>query len=284
MPNSVLPVATPVAILAEKMDALAEVFGEKYAEGFDDPVVFVWRTFMSPAVKQFYKRDYPLISRTLFVESVYRRRPMYNQEVLDSFSGLVAKKLTDVLTLLSNQAARIRKLCETYGALTDADYLHPIRKLIPVIANHAKSYISVLEQLDQVYQLTGSATLNGVIDSNQRKNFELLSRKAVRAFSAMLRNEILKLRKESQRMRAASNASDTEMDHAEAAQTNAIAEFDQSNTNDAAIGDASVVDHEQGAEVLDNILATSTAAERRTTKKKPEVDPVTVNTSSLLVA
>ncbi len=49
---------------------------------------------------QFYKREFPLISRTLFVESVYRRRPTYNQEVLDSFASIAAM-YTSLKTVLS---------------------------------------------------------------------------------------------------------------------------------------------------------------------------------------
>ena len=77
----------------EQLSALAEVFGQHYAQDFQDAVVFRSYCFQSPAAKQFYKRNFPLVSRTLFLESVYRRRPLYNQEVLDTFVGMVSKRL-----------------------------------------------------------------------------------------------------------------------------------------------------------------------------------------------
>jgi hypothetical protein len=226
--SDLVPPAPPApAASTDRLRALAEVFGDAWAADFQDPVVFRTYSFYSPAAKQFYKRDFPLISRTLFAESVYRRRPAYNQAILDSFIIAVAKKLSDVQTSIGVQCERLVKICESNGQMTDAAFLHPQQLLVPIIAAHAISYLRCLQKLDELYQLSGSATLNGVIDGNQRKTVELLCRKGVRSFSAMLRNEIIKLRKESLRMRASAGAPDAELELVEGAQESAIATFDQ---------------------------------------------------------
>jgi hypothetical protein len=250
---------SPIVTREDQLRALAQVFGQEYADDFQDPVVFRQYEFFSPAVKQFYKREFPLISRTLFVESVYRRRPTYNQEVLDAFSAMAAKKLADILHMITTQCDRLEKLCKSNGQPTDAAYLHPQPTLVPVIAAHANSYIRCLAKLDELYQLTGSATLNGVIDGNQRKAFELLCRKAVRAFSAMLRNEIIKLRKESYRMKAATGVVDTEVDKAEGAQEAAIATFDRGVQEEARMDSSVVVDPGAAAGVIDDLTAAAAA-------------------------
>jgi hypothetical protein len=222
------PISPAIAFSPEdRIRTLAEVFGEDWANDFQDPVVFRSYCFYSPAAKQFYKREFPLVSRTLFAESVYRRRPLYDQALLDSFIVAAAKKLSDVQAMIGVQCLRLVKLCESNGQLTDASFLHPQQLLVPIIAAHATSYLRCLQRLDELYHLSGSATLNGVIDGNQRKTVELLCRKAVRSFSAMLRNEIVKLRKESLRMRTVAGLSDLELDQVEGAQAQAIERFDQ---------------------------------------------------------
>lgn len=262
---------------AERISALAKVFGEEYANNFTDPVMFIRKSFSSPGVNHQYSREFDFISRTLFLEMVYRRRPLYNQEVLDAFSNLMSKKIADVLTLLNTQSERILAICKshelTHERMEEATYMHPKQILIPIISNHAKSYISVLEKLDQIYVQTGSAILNGAIDGNQRKKFELLCRQAVRAFSAMLRHESIKLRKESQRMRAAQNASpDDEVSLAEAVHDRSQSELDKAHKADAAAGDPSVIAPQDGAQVLDNLVATTNATAKRAAKTpKPEV-------------
>ncbi len=263
---------TPIVTREDQLKALAQVFGQEYADDFQDPVVFRHYEFASPAVKQFYKREFPLVSRTLFVESVYRRRPTYNEEVLNAFSAMVAKKLADILHMISTQCDRLHKMCNSNGQLTDAAYLHPQPTLVPFIASHANSYIKCLLKLDELYQLTGSATLNGVIDGNQRKAFELLCRKAVRAFSAMLRNEIIKLRKESSRMKEATGVVDTELDRAEGAQEAAIATFDQAVQDESRVDSSATVDPSAAAGVIDNLTTTAAAAskQRRATKHDPQ--------------
>jgi hypothetical protein len=185
----------------EQLNALAEVFGEYFAADFQDPVVFRRYCFQSPAAKQFYKRNFPLVSRTLFLESVYRRRPLYNQDILDEFVAKVSKRLADIQMLISTQSARLKKLCDSNGQLTDAAFVHPHEVLVPIIAAHANTYVRCLVKLDELEQIC---------------------RKAIRAFRTMLRYEIITLRKESARMRLALAMPDVEVEHAEGAQEQAL--------------------------------------------------------------
>lgn len=257
----------------QKLSAIAEVFGEEYANTFQDPVIFLNATFMSPTVKQFYRREFNLISRTLFVESVYRRRPMYNQDVLDDYAAATARKLSDIHQLLTTQCSRLVVICKSNGVKVDASYMHPEHRIVPIIAGHAKTYIATLYKLDELYQLVGSAVLHGVIDGKTRRQLEMLCRKAVRAFSAMLRNEILKLYKESQRMRKAMTAPDEEVDRAEAAHGQAVAEFDATVASELEQDPASHVDPAQASQVIDD-LAAHTAAAKASRRRKTDETPV----------
>ena len=266
-PHAPAAAPAPRFTLDEQMAAISQVFGEEYANNFQDPLIFMEALFKSPTVKQFYKREFQLISRTLFVESVYRRRPTYNQAVLDDFAAVSARKLGDISKLLNTTCERLRVICKTNGVDPEVTYLHPERKIVPIIASHAKTYIATLYKLDELYQLTGSANLNGLIDGSARMKAELLCRKAVRAFSAMLRNEIMKLYKESQRMRAAAGSvADPEMDRAEAAHGQAVAEFDEKRTEDA----ESAVDPANASQVIEDIAASTAAAGAKGRKKKTD--------------
>ena len=73
-PAATAPAAPREITPEERRRAMADVFGEAYAQRFTDPVVFVRRELHSPAAHQFLKRDFPLVSRTLHLELVYRRR------------------------------------------------------------------------------------------------------------------------------------------------------------------------------------------------------------------
>ena len=188
-----IPLYPPVVNREDQLKALAQVFGDEYANDFNDPVIFRVHTFESPAVKQFYKREFPLISRTLFVESVYRRRPMYNQDLLDSFAATAAKKLGDILQMLTTQCQRLEKICKTNGQTPDAVYLHAQLTTVPIIASHANTYIKCLLKLDQLYQLSGSATLNGVIDGNQRKQIDQLAAELRHAAEGVVPLKVLRI-------------------------------------------------------------------------------------------
>lgn len=254
----------------QKLDAIAEVFGQEYADTFQDPVLFMPCVFMSPTVKQFYKREFNLISRTLFVESVYRRRPTYNQSVLDDYSAVSSRKLADIQKLLTTQCDRLAHICRSNGVQLDASYMHPQQRVVPIIAGHAKTYIATLHKLDEVYQLTGTALLNGVIDGNARRECEMLCRKAVRAFSAMLRNEILKLYKESQRMRKAMAGPDQELDKAESAHGQALAEFDASVESERTTDPGAHVDPEDASQIIDDLASQSNATKSGGRRRKAD--------------
>lgn len=257
---TVISGSAPEFTQEQQIEALSEVFGPEYAAKFQDPVIFMPVTFRSPTVKQFYKRDFNLISRTLFMESVYRRIPQYNQQVLDDYSSMSARKLADVQTLLMKQHSRLAKLCKDNGVSLNASYLHPDTRLVPVIAGHAKTYIQTLMKLDEVYQLAGTALLNGVIDGGVRREFELICRKAVRTFAVMLRYEIRKLWKESSRMRAQMAQPDAELDKAEASHTQAVDAFDKAVESEMVTDPNAHVAPEQAAQVIADLAAQTAAA------------------------
>lgn len=254
----------------QQIKSLGEVFGPEYAAKFQDPVIFMPVTFRSPTVKQFYKRDFNLISRTLFMESVYRRIPQYNQQVLDDYSAMSARKLADVHKLLTNQHGRLAKLCKDNGVSLNASYLHPETRLVPVIAGHAKTYILTLMKLDEVYQLAGTALLNGVIDGGVRREFELICRKAVRTFAVMLRYEIRKLWKESNRMRSQMTQPDVELDKAEASHNQAVVAFDKEVESEMTTDPNAHVDPAQAAQVIADLTSQTGAAKAGKARRKSD--------------
>lgn len=220
-------------------EAFISLFGKDYLRGFQDPIIFRELKMYSPAVQQSYKRDFTLLSRVLFAEYIYRRRPYFNQDILNDFAQVCATKIANVLELLNKDNQRVRELCRTQGAAIDASYFVCKTTIAPIIHGLAIQYIKALNMLDQLQQATGSATLNGVITSDQRREFELRARKAVKAFTATVRNESAKLRKERDRLIASSQLAqeDTEVHDVNRLVDEARAEFDKANENEVA-GDA----------------------------------------------
>lgn len=256
-----------------RREAFISVFGKEYLAGFSDPVLFREAKLFSPAVQQDFKRNFALISRTLFGEYTYRRRPAYDQRVLDSFSTLVTAKLAAISELLNKRTVTITTLCAQNGAQLDAAYMSCQTKLVPIIHGQAFQYLRTLLLLDRLLQASGSAALHGVISSEQRREAEMLCRKALYAFGAMIRNESIKLRKEAQRVlndQRSKGQVDPEMQEAESMQGEAIKEYDANGGANGQAAPVAASNNESSgsaADEIDAIVAETRAADAAA--KKP---------------
>lgn len=266
--------SSPFAVFSDRhRKAFAAVFGEAYLRDFQDPLTFVDCTFWSPAVQTSFRRDFALISRTLFAEYIYRRRREYDQAVLDRFAQVCEGKLAAISQLLTTNTNRVAKLLAQSGTMLEAGYLQSLTRTVPIIHGNAMRYIRCLQLLDQLLIATGSAVLNGTLSTEQRRNVELQSRRAIKAFSSMVRNESINLRKEAQRMLSADSrdapaggspgaaeGSNAQIAAAMELQTAAIATFDEhSKAEDSATPQARVDSANPGAD-LDAAVASGLAA------------------------
>ncbi len=245
-------------------EAFIEVFGKDYLKGFQDPIIFQNVSFFSPGVKSEYKHNFKVLSRCLFAEYVYRRRPQYNHALLDKFSELCANKLADIQKLLSMKIVQLEQTCEGNGADIDATYLDCVNKTVPIIHSSARQYVQCLLLLDRLFLVSGSAALNGVISSEQRKDVELKAKKAVRAFAGMIRIETVHIRKEGQRLLAATGE-DAELGEAMKLQDQAIVEATQADDEQSQRDPASAVGDAPQAD-LEGIVAVSVAASKQASK------------------
>ncbi len=248
----------------EQREAFIEVFGRDYLKGFQDPIIFQNLSFFSPSVKSEYKHNFKVLSRCLFAEYVYRRRPQYNHALLDKFSALCATKLADIQKLLSMKTQQLEQTCIGNGVPIDASYLSCVNKTVPIIHSSARQYIQCLVLLDRLFLVSGSAALNGVISAEQRKDVELKSKKAVRAFAGMIRIEAIHIRKEGQRL-LQDAAGDTELGEAMQLQDQAIAEADAADAQQAASEQGAVLSDSPQSD-LEGIVAVSVAANAHAAK------------------
>ncbi|CAN7623504.1 hypothetical protein LJR189_004689 [Acidovorax delafieldii] len=236
---------------SKQLQAFEEVFGAKYLKGFQDPVIFEDASFYSSPVQQAYKRDFALISRVSFGEYIYRRRPAFNTAVLDYFSDLCNKKLENITELLTRETQRIHVLMKQNGMPVNAAYPHKKDRVVPIIHSSALRYLRVLKLFDRLLQATGSAVIYGVFTPDQRKEAELRCRRAVLAFSTMVRQESTKLSKESRRLQQVEGSTDESTQQADAMLAEGIAQFDLDIKGSA--------DGGAPAAALDDALATSRA-------------------------
>jgi len=193
------PASAPA--LDPRIEALIDVFGPVFVKRFNEPVLYMSAELSAPVTQAMYRRDYALLSRSLLLESVYRRRIGFNEAILDGFAATLQAQLAKVMQFFTVRTEQLTKLYTSQGITPEPVYIkvqhYPD---IPVIATHARSYIMMLRQLDDYYQLTGCATLMGILDGGQRRTAEMQARKVVRAFNAVVRQESIKLRKESLRL------------------------------------------------------------------------------------
>ena len=95
-------VVDPIAARIQKsrLDAFEKVFGVAYMERFTDPIHFTNGVFLNYRIHKFYENNFAFMSRNLFSEYVYLRRPKYNREILAKYHDLMARKLASLETLL----------------------------------------------------------------------------------------------------------------------------------------------------------------------------------------
>lgn len=265
-----------------RIDALSEVFGEAFGRTFRDPVLFMNETLGAPPPLAMYRRDFRLLSRALYLESVYRRREGFNPELLDNFARMTGEKIINITTLFGKLTARMELLFKNAGIEITPVYLQKQNLYIPVIAPHARNFVALLRKLDDFYNMVGCAHLNGLIDGGQRRTAELDSRKAVRAFIGMVRTEQARLRKESLRLREtrAGVPESSEVAMAENLADEAHATYDAAAHAD---DHAANVSPDEAASVLEGIVASGVAASSRAKPKKDEPAIETQITSTAAV-
>jgi hypothetical protein len=190
------------ALTPERHEAFVRVFGEKFANSYMGPVLFIDKaTLYSPAAINFFRRDFEYVSKIVMYEYQYRSWNGYDQDLLDRYAEIITKKLTSIKTLLENNTNRISKLLEQNNCPMDTTvYNNAVTTSVPIISGHARSYFLLLQDLDRLNLLTGIANLQGVIHSSQRAEAEFTCKKAVRAFAAALRNEVVRIYREADRM------------------------------------------------------------------------------------
>lgn len=192
-------------VKASRRQALVDVFGEDFANTYQGPVLYMdHESLTSPASINLYHRDFKFISKSLQHEYQYRSWKGYNQEMLDRYADIVTKKLVSIETYLRTWVRRFEKMITDNGHELDTTFFpNPMSVTVPIISGHARSYFKLLKLLDDVYNMAGAASMQGAVDSKVRSEAEIRSRKVVRAFSAVLRNEVLALFREADRLKRA---------------------------------------------------------------------------------
>jgi hypothetical protein len=196
--------ASEGASQARRRKAMEAVFGARFLNSFASPYLVVEdHAIECPVGIRFFKKDFSYLSKQLYLEYQYRSWRDFDPALLDRYAGIVANKLAGLDATLQQTINRLQKLLEQGGQQADLP-LWATKFVIdvPIIAPQARAYLSLLQKLDRVYVLTGSANLLGVIDSTQRAEAELQSKRAVRTFRSVLQTEVTRLYREAERITA----------------------------------------------------------------------------------
>ncbi len=235
-------VVDPIAARIQKsrLDAFEKVFGVTYMERFTDPIHFTNGVFLNYRIHKFYENNFAFMSRNLFSEYVYLRRPKYNREILAKYHDLMARKLASLETLLKRFNDQIDVVMQTNGVtLDDIGYLRPNHELVPVIHAQSRQYLDVLKLADALFTKTAAAVLQGVISSEAKRETENKTILAMRGLGNTVRSEAITLRKEAQRVRKVMKDEGVEVDHeldtAIETQSKVIEEGDEVERANAAI-------------------------------------------------
>lgn len=253
-----------------RIEAMVAVFGPDFVQRFNEPVVFMAADLYSPVAQGMMRRDFALLSRSLLLESVYRRRQGFDIGVLDKFEAALQDKLAQVTQFFTVRNEQILQIFATQSITPENSYIKVQHYThIPIIATHARSFISMLRLLDNYYQLTGCAKLMGLMEGGQARTAEMQARKIVRAFLAVVRQEAVKLRKESNRLKAGITAEvGDDVRQAEDLMDKAVLAHEADTANS---GPDHVPDGDASA-VLDGLSATGTAAAKAGARQRKPAD------------
>lgn len=252
--------------------AVVSVFGEKFAKQFMGPIAFIDDAKLSsPTAINFFRRDFQFISKVLNYEYQYRSWNGFDQELLNRYGEMITKKLESIGTLIANWNNRFAKLMESNGVkMESAVYSNAIETTVPIISGHARAYFFILKELDRLNLVAGSANLMGVINSTQRAEAEFMCKKAVRAFGAALRNEVVRLYREADRLIKeqhgqgqvdAGKAKTIEDQGAE------LKAFDESMTSDSATDSSLNLNGADPSQVIADAAAATAAASKAASAK-----------------
>lgn len=272
LPPSADPLAGP------RRQALISIFGERFANSYMGPIHFIDEASLhSPTAINFFKRDFQYISRVLSYEYQYRSWNGFNQELLDRYAEIINKKITNINTLLDNWCKRFQKLMEQNGVKMDsAVYPNSITTSVPVISGFARSYFLILQELDRLNLLAGSANLMGVIDSHTRAQAEFTCKKAIRAFAAALRNEVVLLYREADRLiksQKGQGEANAVQQEAVAQHGQELADFGKVIENDGKTDTGLNLGSDDPGKVIDDAAAATTAASKAAAKPRKTAAP-----------
>ena len=206
------PIAT--RIQSARVAAFTEVFGVEYMERFTDPIHFTNAVFLNYRIHKFYENNFAFMSRNLFSEYVYLRRPKYNRDILTKYHDLMGRKLQSLETLIKRFNDQIDRVLEANNVnQEDIGYLRPNHELVPVIHAQSYQYLDLLKAADALFTKTAAAVLQGIITSESKREIENKSILAMRALGSTVRSEAITLRKEAQRVRKVMKDEGMEVDH-----------------------------------------------------------------------
>lgn len=274
--NGTKPLTDPNERLARRQRSLNKVFGDRFVETFNSPVLFIDEQVLScPVAVRFFNKDFAYLSKQLYLEYQYRSWRGYNQELLTRYAELVGKKLENINILLSNNVSRMRNLLSQQGyALETTLWPKSLELDVPVIASLARTYWDMLLLLEQVYLLAATANMFGVFSSAQRAEAEFLCKKAIRAFRSVLQTEVIKLYREADRLIKEQHTSghvDKGMADMVEQQGRDIAAFDASSEEESRSDHSMDLGGADAGQLIDDAAAASTAsasAAKRPSKPK----------------
>jgi hypothetical protein len=188
----------------QRVEAFEKVFGKKYLERFTDPIHFMDVQFYNYRIHKFYENNFQFISKNLFVQYVYRRRPAYNLDVLTRYHDIIAGKLAGVQKILTRYTGQVDAvMAANNGSDEDIGFVRQSFEKVPVIHGQARQYLDLLLMADALFIKVAAMVLQGLMDADQKTEIEKKVILTFRAVGNTVRSEAIKLRQEAQRVASA---------------------------------------------------------------------------------
>ena len=140
------------------------------------------------------RRDFAVLSKALYqtIEWI-RSRPRVELEQVDLWEAMVAKKISDRITMMDNRLKRHQKYRHEQGSTSEPQWPDPMSFEMRIVSPYAKRFIKLVSLAEQCLGEIQAAYLDGYINTRDKLNEEQAIRKEVRAFTSMVRMQRQKM-------------------------------------------------------------------------------------------
>ena len=162
--------------------------------------------------QQAVKRSFDKTQEALFFAEV-SIPSMIDRETSDAIEEVLKGHFSTIVTAINEEKARFEKILQDNGVENSASFSNPVTYEVAINSSYLSHYITVLQQLDELFGLMEILRLHSIFDSQQCKESRYQWRQRFNKFSSRIIGHVTHSRKKVFELQAKAEAAKTNEDH-----------------------------------------------------------------------